>query len=122
MFEVTQETLDYATPPTPRTQRDRGLMKLVVAFLGPPAAASLGGLLMRVAIHYSYWAVVPLFLLLLLLCGVACLLLAWWTRPLTGGWRVGVAWFLAWFVGSVACAGVGLALVDMLPIRVGDGP
>ena len=115
-----RHTLDYVTS-SPEAGGRRP-SKRAVAFVAPPAAASLAWLVARIAIRYGHWEAVPLFLLWLVGCAVACVSLAVWSRPATGGWRVGAAWFFGWIAGSVGCAAVGLALVDLLPIPVGDSP
>ena len=94
---------------------------MAAAFAIPPAAVCLAWLLARVAIRYGHWVAVPLFLLALVACAGACLVLAGWFAV---GHPIGrtVFLFVAWVVGSAACAIAGLALIDLLPISVGDGP
>jgi hypothetical protein len=117
------QNLDYETPtlswweqPSTRTHR-----AVTAAFVIPPAAISVAWLLTRIAIHYSHWGAVPLFMLALVTCAGACLLLAGWFAVGHSGGRAAFRFF-AWVVCSAVCAIGGLALIDLLPISVGDGP
>jgi hypothetical protein len=120
---VMPQSLDYETATLPWWQQPRARSHRVAtaAFVIPPAAISVAWLLTRIAIHYSHWGAVPLFMLVLVACGGACLMLAGWFAV---GYPAGrsVFRFLAWVVCSAACAWAGLALIDLLPITVGDGP
>lgn len=117
------QNLDYETPTLSwrEQSRTRSRRAVAAAFVIPPAAITLAALLMRIAIHYSHWEAVPLFLLVLVGCVGACLFLAGWFAV---GHSVGrtVFRFVAWVVCSAVCAIAGLALIDLLPISVGDSP
>ena len=91
------------------------------AFLAPPAGVCLAWLLTRIAIHHSLWDAVGAFLLAVALFAVICLWLAGRFAARQKGWRA-VPRFLVWLAFSVALAAVGTALIDLLPISVGDGP
>jgi hypothetical protein len=94
---------------------------VVGAFVAPPACVCLAWLLTRIAIHYSLWKAVPAFMLTVALAAVVILLLAGRFAARQKGWRV-VPRFIAWVAFSVALGLAGLALIDLLPISVGDGP
>lgn len=116
------EPLDYSspernadTPPAPSVAR------ALTAFLTPPAVVWLGWLATRLAIARSYWETIPLFLLVLGGAALACLMLAGWYAAHASGWAR--LWrFLGWVAFSLALGAVGLAVIDSLPIPVGDGP
>lgn len=116
-------TLDYQAPTVPwwRQPRTRSRRAVLAAFLIPPAAISVTGLLARIAMHYSHWGLLPLFLLPLVAYGPVCLVLAGWFA-LGFPKRLIAVRFVTWVVCSAACAWAGLALIDLLPISVGDGP
>ena len=116
-------SLDYGTRPLPwweqpRTRRQR---TVATAFVIPPATLCLAGLLTRIALHYGLWGALPLFLLAAFACVIASLALAGWFAVGHAGGRA-VFRIVAWVVCSGACVVAGLALVDLLPISVGDGP
>lgn len=92
-----------------------------VAFVTPPAGACLAWVLTRVAVHYSHWGAVPLCMFAWLVAVFACLMLAGRFAGRHTGWRA-VRSFGGWVLGSAALAVTGLVLIDLLSIRVGDGP
>jgi hypothetical protein len=94
---------------------------LVLSFLAPPIATVLVWLGVRIAIHFSLWGAVPLYPVAFIFCGTACVAAAWHFAAQQTGWRIPV-WFATWLVSSIALAFLGLAIVDALPITVGDGP
>jgi hypothetical protein len=117
------QTLDYATP-TLRwwaKPRMRSRRAVTAAFVMPPVTISLVWLLTRIAIHFGHWDAMLLFLLALLIGSAACLCFAAWFAVGHGAWQV-VLRFIGWVVFSGICAAAGLALFDLLPISVGDGP
>lgn len=93
----------------------------LVAFASPPVGACLSYLLTRVAVHYSFWGAVPLFVLAWLVAAFACLVLAVRFAGRQTGWQA-VPSFIGWVACSAALTVAALALIDLLPISVGDGP
>lgn len=96
-------------------------LNVAAAFVVPPMAICITGLLMRIAIHYSFWGAVPLFFMVLVLGSVSCFILAiWHARGVTGASFI--LRFTGWILASALCITGGLTLVGLLPITVGDGP
>ncbi len=93
----------------------------LLAFVVPPASVTLAWLATRIAIHYSFWDSIPLWLASTAVLGCVCLSLASWYAVRGTRWIVGIR-FLGWVAASVLCTLAGLALIDLIPITVGDGP
>lgn len=119
---LTMEPLDYSSP-----ERNAGMPTappvgmVLTAFITPPAVAWIGWLVTRLAIARGYWAAVPLFLLVLGGAALACLILAGWYAAHASGWaRLGR--FTGWIGCCSGLGAIGLAVIDLLPIAVGDAP
>ena len=67
------------------TASDAASLNVAAAFVVPPMAICIAGLLMRIAIHYSFWGAVPLFFMVLVLGSVDLL----HTRDLARPWGDG---------------------------------
>src|SRR5688500_9074595 len=117
------QNLEYETPGFSwwEQPRRRSPQAVTAAFVIPPAVTIVAWLLTRIAIHYSHWGAVPVFMLVLVSSAGACLLLAGWFAVGPSAGRA-VFRFFAWIACSALSAIAGLALVDLLPISVGDGP
>jgi uncharacterized membrane protein len=80
-----------------------------------------GTLVVRIAIHFSYWNIYPIFFV----AGFAAAAIALWAGLLFAaegdGWWVPARMFV-WVIATVVVTLVGLFLVALLPISVGDGP
>ena len=93
----------------------------LLAFVVPPASVTLAWLATRIAIHYSFWDSVMLWRASTSVLGCVCLSFASWYAARGTGWTV-VIRFLGWVTASVVCTIAGVALIELIPITVGDGP
>lgn len=114
------EKLEYA-PFWLEPARSPRRRTVVVAFIAPQVWIVGGWLLTRVAIRYSYWDAIPLFLVALVIGAVTNLILA---AGFAGGQskREVTLRFILWILASAMCVFVGMGLVELLPIPAGDGP
>jgi hypothetical protein len=96
-------------------------VKVLVAFGLPPVAISAAGLLRRVAVHNSIWEAVPVFVMVFAL-GVASSLILAFAFSGRGARPYAVPRFLIWMFASALCIVAGLAIIELVPMSVGDGP
>ena len=116
------EPLDYSGHDrNPDTLPAPSVGLLLTALLTPPGVVWFGWLAARLAISRSYWGAIPLFLFVLGGAALASLLLAGWFAAHANGWTR--LWrFLGWVACFTGLVAIGLAIIDSLPIAVGDGP
>jgi len=107
----------------------RAALKWTVQFLLPPAVVTTAWLFTRWGIQHSLWSLVPMFLVVSLGCAALCIILSVrFSLSLQPAASPGHSAFIRiaaaclWTVTDVTLAVGGLAVVEALPFRVGDGP
>ncbi|MEW6306853.1 MAG: hypothetical protein AB1705_25595 [Verrucomicrobiota bacterium] len=102
---------------------------VVIRFIVPPLIVCLAWLLVRWGIQNSLWSLILVWPPVACLCGTCAFLFAidFALRPLAvpERWRrdlIRLGLLCSWIVGTGIVTIAGMALVEALPFRIGDGP